>query len=100
MALPPLELFSLERRGRLLPGGLFVGWKQSALSIQLQQLEHEALSTPNRESFLNADCRQLTASSNLPTPWHISSSHRRCDTGAARSLRVHRESHREKHSSM
>src|SRR6185437_12798549 len=24
MALPPLELFSLERRGRLLPGGLFV----------------------------------------------------------------------------
>src|SRR5690348_6930006 len=24
MALPPLELFSLEREGRLLPGGLFV----------------------------------------------------------------------------
>src|SRR5438270_12405279 len=33
MALPPLELFSLEREGRLLPGGLFVcanlhdGWR-------------------------------------------------------------------------
>ena len=24
MALPPLELFSLERKGRLLPGGLFI----------------------------------------------------------------------------
>ena len=24
MALPPLELFSLERKGRLLPGGFFV----------------------------------------------------------------------------
>jgi hypothetical protein len=27
--LPPLELFSLERKGRLLPGGLFVCGKQS-----------------------------------------------------------------------
>ena len=34
MALPPLELFSLERKGRLLPGGLFVATTKSEHAAQ------------------------------------------------------------------
>jgi len=47
MALPPLELFSLEGKGRLLPGGLFVvneAIKQQAISRDVNTLSPSSLS--------------------------------------------------------
>src|SRR6185437_1197689 len=85
MALPPLELFSLEREGRLLPGGLFV-------CLNCEQGGHD-------DQTLEVTKKSAAVDETSPTPSRISSLRTHCDTSAGESLRGHREIRREKNNS-